>query len=77
MREGYDGPSNSPEILKTPPPHFCPRQQLKHIQLLQHFSCFYQSGRSKHATGTDGQTCALVPVTVNCVDYNEQMGMYV
>ena len=66
--EKQDGPSIS---LKTPPPHFCPRQQLKHVQLLQHFSCFYQ---------TDGQADdkqLLEAVTVTCADYNEQMGMYV
>ena len=40
--------------------------QNKHVQLLQHFSCHYQSGHDQ----------PLEPVHVNCADYNEQMRMY-
>ena len=82
--EEQDGPSIS---LKTPSPHFRPLQQQKgSVQLLQHFSCFYQGKRvdERGGGGTDGLSAAaqasdksLVPVAVNCVDYNENMGMYV
>ena len=53
------------EKTLTPHPDFCPPDTSLPLQLLQHFSCHYQSGRGK----------PLVPVPVNCADYNEQMGM--
>ena len=82
--EEQDGSSDH---LKTSAPHFHPLQQEQaaHFQLLQHFSCFYQ-GQHDDGQDIDGQQPAvdklannkpLERVTVNCVDYNEQMGMYV
>ena len=54
------------QALETPAPHFRPCEwQERHVQLMQHFSCHYE----KQSGGK------LEPVTVNCVDYNEQMGM--
>ena len=58
----YRSPS---EKALTPNPHFCPPGTSLLLQLLQHFSCHYQSVHGK----------PLEPVPVNCADYNEQMGM--
>ena len=64
MKGEFDG--HLPKAIKTPSPHFRPHEQNKHVQLLQHFSCHYQSGHDQ----------PLEPVHVNCADYNEQMRMY-
>ena len=54
-------------ILETPLPRL-KSKQLKpppRLQLLQHFSCYYQ-GKDKKV---------LTPVQVNCMDYIEELDM--
>lgn len=56
------------ELLSTPPPklHSCEWQT--HVQLNQHFTCYYQREGSQELNSKD-------LLQVKCVDYNEQMGL--
>ena len=55
------------KALPTPSPHLRSCQWQTHVQLLQHFICYYmyKSRRSKK----------LDPVPVNCVEYDEELAM--
>ena len=53
------------KALPTPSPHLHSCQWQTHVQLLQHFICYYQSGRGRK----------LNLVTVNCVEYDKELVM--
>ena len=62
----YEDKTPSTKALETPFPHFSPPSPNPPLQLLQHFSCYYHKAQNNEKMDT---------VSVNCVEYNEEMGM--
>ena len=62
----YEDKTPSTETIDTPIPHFSPPSTNSPLQLLQHFSCYYHKTKN---------TKTMESVPVNCVEYDEEIGM--